>query len=301
MFTVAHLVDSFDAHLRVRVACGEISEKTREAHGYQLAKLGRVAGRFPAAELRAHHLIGVELTHHFVRSLKAAYKWAAEDDQQLVPRHPFKALRTPPTGRRERTLTPEEFRRLLRAVNAEYRRFLLLMAHTTVRPGEARLLTWSQVDFPNRSLVLTKFKGRRMRRDGLKVRHVPLTDVAARLLSWLRDKGSRPTGPDAPVFLDRYKQPPTPNGIRCMIRRARAKAGLEPAGHGERIVCYSLRHTSATDRVRSGMPENVLSVIMGHTNPGMTRRYQHLKPADLVTAVDRAAAEERERRKKRPA
>lgn len=266
------------------MSAGQLSPKTLALHRCQLRKLAAAAGDFPAADLRAYHLVGVDLSNHFVRTLKALFKWASDDDVTLVPRNPFRKLATPPTGRRERTVSPAEFRRFLVACPRHYRRFFWLALHTAMRPGELRGLTWDQIDPAERCVVLTSFKAKRQRRDGLQRRHVPLTVAAA---NWLAREHRRRGGRPGLVFLDRRGKPLTPNGVRCVVRRARAKAGLEPVAGGERLVMYTLRHTAATERVRRGMPINVLAVQMGHTNTQMTQRYQHLKPADLVAALDR--------------
>lgn len=110
MHTVANLIDSFDAHLTVMVKTGQVKPDTREWYRYRLAKLREAAGRFPAAELRVHHLVSVEFTYHFVRALKALYRWAEEEE--LVPKSPFRKLVTPSCGQRNRTLTRMEMRRL---------------------------------------------------------------------------------------------------------------------------------------------------------------------------------------------
>ena len=72
------------------------------------------------------------------------------------------------------------------------------------------------------------------------------------------------------------------------MRAARRRAELEEEdGAGERIVCYSLRHTGATDAVRDGLDAAELADIMGHTSISMTRRYLHRTAADLVAVIDR--------------
>ena len=285
--SVSDLVNAFYADLQVRVSAGWITRQTHEWYRYQLDKLRAQCGELPAAELRGRHLTGITLTHHFVRAVKALYKFGADEEQALVPRNPFTKLRTPACGRRDRILTPAEVVKLYRAATPLFRSFLFLQLHLTCRPGELRKLRWNQIDFDRRTITLGEFKAKNRRKDGLKTRVIPMDqDAARRLARWYAERNPLPS---EHVFIGRRGKPWTPNAVRTHMRNARKRAGLD-GGHGERVVCYTMRHTSATQAVRDGMPENVLSVIMGHTNPAMTRRYQHLQPDDLVNAVDRARA-----------
>lgn len=285
MLTVAHLIDSFDSHLAISVKTGQTTASTRQWYRHQLGKLRTAAGKFPAAELRAHHLISVDFTYHFVRALKALYRWAA--DEELVPKSPFRKLRTPSCGQRNRTLTRPEMLRLYRAAAPSFRRFLFLAAHTLARPGELRLLRWCEVHIEQRCLLLTEFKAKERRRDGVKVRAIPLDRPATRMLANLKSKRVS-LSPDATVLLAPKGRPWTRNGLRCAMRRARKKAGLDDAG-GERVVCYTLRHTGATEATRRGMRDIALARRMGHTSTRTTARYQHLDTADLVRMIDQAA------------
>ena len=284
MYTVAQMIDTYLAYRAALVAADQLSPRTLALDRTQLKKVRTAAGAYKAHDLRAWHLAGVTLSNHLVRAIKAVFEWASGEDVGIVERNRFSKLPTPPTGRRERVLDRAELARLIRAVPRHYRRYLWLAVQTTMRPGELRGLAWEQIDLPNRSVVLTSFKAKKKRRDGLQRRHVPLTEPACRYLARRR----RREAPAGPLFRDRRGRPLTANGVRCVFRRARAAAGLDGAAGAEKVVCYTLRHTSATQRVRDGLPVNVLAVVMGHTNTQMTQRYTHLKPADLVAALDRA-------------
>ena len=62
------------------------------------------------------------------------------------------------------------------------------------------------------------------------------------------------------------------------------KAGLNT--EGERVVCYTLRHTGATNAMRAGIQTTLLAKIMGHAKVTTTQRYQHPTSLDMVEAVD---------------
>jgi integrase len=293
MLTVANLTDCFLAHLVVREKLGEVERATLVWYRGQLKKLVAAAGAFPAAELRAPHLVAVEFTYHFVRAVRALYRWAADDENgPLVPKDPFKKLIPPPCGERQRILTRGEMRRLYLACSRPMRRFLFVLSHTIARPGEIRTLRWGEIHWERRLVTRTKFKGKKRRRDGVKVRTIPLDRVTLRLLRNLYERRGRP-GPEQPVWLDRDGKQLTTNGLRCRMRRARVRAGLDPDGVEERVVCYTMRHTGATAATRRGVKDKTLAEVMGHANTATTNRYQHLAGDDLVAAIDRVAARPR--------
>lgn len=285
MLTVGHLIDSFDAACVVSVRTGQITESTRVFYLHQLRKLRTAAGHYPADALRAHHLVNVEFTNHFVRAVKRLYSWAA--DEELIPKNVFKKLKTPSAGQRTRILNADEFGRLLSVCGRPFRRFLEVARETASRPGELRTLRRRSVQVDQRLILLTEFKAKDKRKDGQAVRRIPLTVRAAELLA--EALGERPgDGPDDFVFRGDRGRPWTANGLRCQMRVARKKAGLDDGG--ERVVCYTLRHTRATDLTRKGVRDNTLAEIMGHTTTQMTRRYQHLTGADLCNVLDEADA-----------
>lgn len=289
MFKVAHLAQSYLAALAVRVKLREVEPATYDWYKVAVDRLVSAAGEFPAAELRAHHLVAVEFTNHFVRVLKAVYKWACDEEIELLSRNPFRKLKPPPCGERQRVLSRAEMVRLYSAASSRLRRLLYILRHTIARPGEIRGLRWGDIQWDRRLILLKQFKARKRRRDGVKVRTIPLDRPTLRLLKNIHRRRGGP-GPDAPVWLDRYGKAWSANGVRCQMRAARRKAGLDPDGVEERIVCYTLRHTSATNATRAGVRGKVLSDIMGHTRSATTDRYQHLAGDDMVEGIDRLAA-----------
>ena len=288
MLTVAHLAASYEGHLGVQLRLGQISPATLAWYKTALAKLTAAVGGFPAAELRAHHLTGCDFSNHFVRVLKALYKWAADVDTALVPRDPFAKLAVPKCGQRTRILSEDEAERLLGVSPPAFRLVLRCALLTGARPGELRAWLWGMVQLEHRLVILTKFKAKKKRADGKAVRPIPLSSEVVEILA-----GVRPTDaqPDHHVFLNSRRQPWSPNALRCAMRTARTAAGLDAgAGEGERVVLYTARHTFATNATRNGVQGRTLADIMGHTTTAMTQRYQHLTSQDLVDVIDRATA-----------
>lgn len=281
MMTLAQLIATFDSHYQVLIASGESNPKTLAWYLTALRKLKPLNDR-EAASLRVHDLAGFRLSNHFVRSLKALYRWAV--DEELLLKDPFRRLKTPPAGERSRVLSRGEIARLYFAAGRPFRRYLFIQLHTLARPGEIRKLRWRDVRFDDQCIVLKEFKGKRMRRDGAKLRTIALDALALRMLRNLKRKSRDPSEAGA-VFTDRNGKPMGYNAARCAMRRARAKAGLD--GDGERVVCYTLRHTGATEATKAGLRDRVLADVMGHTTTRTTARYQHLDTGTLVEAVEK--------------
>jgi integrase len=278
MFTLSKLVTVFTRHLDTAVKCGRKSQSTRNWYGYQLAHIVKAAGSMPAAELRVYHLHEVEITNAIGRALKCLYAWAMEND--LVPKNPFLKLDVPDCGQRERVLQRTEMARLYRAARRPFRLYLFVVAHTIARPGEIRLLRWDQISLEKRTIELTDFKAKDKRRDKLKVRIIPLDSVTLRLL-----KNMQRNATSEFVFVSRFGKPHTYNSMRSAMARSRERAGLD-INEGERIVCYSLRHTGATQATQNGVDLLVLARMMGHSKVTTTQRYVHLETEDLVEAAE---------------
>lgn len=284
VFTLKHLIESFLAETRMMVCAGQTSEKTLDWYVSMLNHLAPLGGS-PAEMLRTHHLAGIKFTNGFVRVLKRLYRWGAAED--LLPKDPFAKLTVPPCGRRERILTRPELRRLYLATSRAFRRLLFVQLRTIARPGEIRQLTWEQIDWANRVIVLVKFKGKKLRRDKLRARLIPLSLPVLRILKNLHRKSADPS-PTGRVFIAHRGKPWTANGARCAMRSARVRAGLEDGG--ERIVFYSARHTGATLAIRAGIELKLVAEMMGHARTSTTERYVHLDTSDVVGAIDRMNA-----------
>jgi integrase len=219
------------------------------------------------------------VTNQCTRAVKRLYRWAK------LP-CPLADVVTPPAGERTRVLSRGEWRRLRRAAGAELRRVLWFLVQTGARPKEIRELRWGEACEAERVIRLPKFKARDRRRDGVKVRLIPLSAAAARVLA--RWRAARRPGPDEPVFANEKGRPWTSGTLRLAVGRAAKRAGLNPPDGGERAVTYTLRHTFATRAVANGIQETLLADIMGHTSLTTTRRYLHRGPAELAAGLDRA-------------
>lgn len=90
---------------------------------------------------------------------------------------------------------------------------------------------------------------------------------------------------DGLVFANELGGPIKPRDVRYELKKLRDAAQLP----GLRF--HDSRHTNATFMLALGVPERIAMDVLGHTNPNMTRRYQHV-PAELrqqaADLIDRA-------------
>jgi integrase len=284
MPTVAQLIDSFLAHTRAAVQAGRTAANTLAHYRFTLAHLrggtdaeGRPLADRDAATLTLPDLARLPATHHVGAAVRRLFRWAKMAN-------PLADLRVPSTGQRTRVLEPWELRRLLRTCGFELKRIVWFLAATGARPAELRELRWGSVFERERVIRLTRFKARDRRKDGVKVRVIPLTVAAARVLAYWRR--ARLPGSEDFVFTNELCRPWQSSALRQAMRAATRRAGLNRGG--ERVVCYTLRHTFATSAVRDRMPDTLLADIMGHANLNTTRRYLHRRPEDLVAGLDAA-------------
>src|SRR5262249_3356953 len=152
------------------------------------------------------------------------------------------------TEGRNRVVTAEEFRSLLRHSNPRFRRVLLFLRLTGARPGELCRLAWEDVDLDKSVAVLHNHKTKR--KTG-KPRVVYPAPVTVALLRYER----RLWGQKGPVFRTKNGRPWTVQILRAMFVRVTERAGIGPDHQGEVLVPYSLRHTFASSAWSAGVTD----------------------------------------------
>jgi integrase len=277
MTTVRTSVETLLDHYAVALKNGRNKPGTRNYYRSQFKHLLRLVD--PDKELStvtATDLLACPAKKAFGECMRRLFRFHGVP----IPR----GYTVPRGGQRRRTLPIREFRRLRYATRGPARWLLWVMYHTGARPRELRELTWQQVSTDDRVLMLTDFKCRDSRGDGLRVRYIPLPRVVARVLAgWKRDR--KPGYTDL-VFTNARGNPWRHQALGLAVRRARRRAGLEQR-EGEEATAYSLRHTYATDVARAGMKDTLLADVLGHADLQTTRRYLHRTGADLVRECDK--------------
>ena len=139
---------------------------------------------------------------------------------------------------------------------------LLLLARLGLRGGEVLNMTLEDLDWERGELVV-RGKGPRLER-------LPLpADVGSALARYLCEV--RPPCATRRVFvrMDAPRQGLAQSGVCCVVRRALARAGLDP----ERKGAHLLRHSLATNLLRHGASLSEIGQLLRHRQPTTTQIY----------------------------
>ncbi len=231
---------------------------------------------------------GAEVTalHHRLRETPAranatvhllSRMYTLAEAWELVPpgRNPCLSVRRYRTRVRERFLTPEEYRRLgraLRQAEAEGGIWppavaaIRLLVLTGCHRGEILSLGWDDVDRTAGDLRLRDAKaGPRM---------VPLTRPVLRILDAI------PRSEDNPWVIAGQRPGKRLTGLHHYWRPVRERAGL----HDVRI--HDLRHSYASRALALGESLYTIGKLLGHTSVATSARYAHLmREAEREAAV----------------
>jgi integrase len=220
----------------------------------------------------------------------------------MLPRN-VAALVTPPRINRKeiRTLSPEESRRFLAAIESDRLEALYVLAVTSgMRQGELLALRWTDVDLEapavsvhatlqrtRGSLVFAPPKTSRSRR------RVALTRAAVEALRRHRARqgaerlrAGTAWGDPELIFTNEVGQPLHGTYLTKLFQVALVRAGLP------RLRFHDLRHTAATLLLGRGVHPKIASEMLGHSSVAITLDlYSHVTPTmqrEAATEMDRA-------------
>lgn len=145
---------------------------------------------------------------------------------------------------------------------------LLFLYNTGTRANEAAQLTIGDLEIASNakksfSVVVIKGKGNKLRRSPL------WPDTAKELTSLIdgREQGEH-------VFLNRCKEPITRFGIHTLVKRHVKKLISEfPSLKKKRVSPHTIRHTTATHLLHSGVDINTIRAWLGHVSINTTNIY----------------------------
>ena len=167
---------------------------------------------------------------------------------------------------------------------------LLFLYNTGARADEAAQVRISDLTLPqvpDRDLASVLIRGK-----GNKPRRCPLWAQTVRELAALvqgRDSGEH-------VFLNRCGRPITRFGIHTLVERYAARAVKEvPSLATKRVSPHTIRHTTATHLLRSGVDINTIRAWLGHVSLTTTNVYAEVDLEMKAKALANCEVEERER------
>lgn len=167
---------------------------------------------------------------------------------------------------RERILTVEEMRRLLKVASPEIRPVLIIALNTGMRRGEILGLRWRDVDFVKGFILIEDSKSGRSRK-------VPMNGLVFETLQAMnREREFVFENPDTRTAVKDVK-----TAFKGACRRAEIKG----------IRFHDLRHTAASRMIEAGADLVTVSKILGHATIQMTMRYCHSTPENMRRAVEK--------------
>lgn len=293
--TIRDLLAIFGEWSQRNLSPGTIGEYARH-----FRRLDKAAGEKPLDQVEESDLTSWASSWHSIQACQRLFNWA-RDHAEIVSRNPFGKVKKPAIGQRKRVLNRRQILSLMRFASRDFRPFLLCLSQTIARPQEARKLSWEQIESADECLEipealkkgraffsLDSFKGKTRRTEANAIRVIPIPRRFGRFLA-RQFFGLNP--PKGEIFRNKKGKPFTNNAIRLRFKRLRKRAGLDVPDHrGEKVVCYTFRHSMATQAVKRGVRDKTLAEMMGHTSTRTTARYMHLDAGHLLDAIEIATA-----------
>lgn len=285
MFLRGEAPESSDA--RVVAVCEAFLQWSRHRHAadtyrnyqFYIQNFCEKSGYLKVSELKPFHVTRWVDSHEWNdtseynarRTVYRAFNWAAEE--QLIPKNPLKGMKRPKPMPRQRALTDDEYRRMLRASDGCFRVFLFALRETGARPKEVRDLMWEQVQTDR-----WVFRDHKTAKKTRKPRIIYLTKPMVRLMEVLRRRSSSQY-----VFVNGRGKPWTLNAVRLRVQRLKKKLGL-----AKDVCSYMIRHSYGTYAVLNGVDVATVAELMGHVDTTMVSTvYVHL--ADQADHLKEAA------------
>jgi integrase len=203
------------------------------------------------------------MKRHAINVLKRVFSWA--DQQGLIAVSPIRNLKPPRGKSRDRVLTAEEQTLMLSQVRDDaFRTFLLVLLGTGCRPSEVAGVTAAHVNVNMGVWILPEHKT--AKKTG-KPRIIYLSPEMLELTRQQMEK--HPTGP---LFPNTHGQP-----ISRAVWASRFSHMRKKFPNLKGIVCYSLRHTFATNALIKGVGIAQVAELLGHTSTEMVcKHYGHI-------------------------
>jgi integrase len=208
------------------------------------------------------------------RVISRAFSWACE--QGVLASNPLKGMKCPRAKSRQRAITEDEFRELLRHSTKDFKVLLFALRETGCRPKEARTLRWSFVRDDRWVLPDHKTVHKTDR-----PRVIYLTKPMQKLMRLLKREAESEF-----VFQNSRGEPWTVNAMGLRIRRIKKSGTVQPD-----VCSYLFRHAFGTNAILNGVDPVTVAACMGHSSLEMIQRvYVHLadKHVHLQEAMETA-------------
>jgi integrase len=180
--------------------------------------------------------------------------------------------------RRVKSLTPEQFRRLVEEAPEHWRPLVRFLGLTGARISEALAARWGDIDGATLQIPDAKTDAG--------VRAVPLAPELRRTLAAIRLAAAH-SGDDDPVFTTSSGAPADQYNFRKVFRAAAKRAGLVDADRRPWATPHKLRHTTASLLFEAGWTAAQVAAILGHADPSFTIRvYVHQNETGDISVLE---------------
>lgn len=204
-------------------------------------------------------------------TLSVAFKWAIKKKYHTV--NVTDGIERPRLPERLPIyFTRNEFDTLINSIeNNDLKELVIFAVYTGLRQSDIISLTWDQINFTNKTLLLDNRTNLTKSR---RVHSLPLHDRVYNILAKrYQNKISNL------VFTYLGKQI-LQDFISKKFKKLVKKANLDP-----RLTFHKLRHTFATWLVQNGVSIYQVSKLMTHSDVKVTQIYSHLGKSDLTNAI----------------
>jgi site-specific recombinase XerD len=205
-------------------------------------------------------------------AFQTAIRW------KLITENPFAKVAKPKTKEINPVyLSSEDFPALINAIrDQDFRELVITALLTGMRLSELASLEWSDIDFArkvafvqNKKAFTTKSKGNRI---------IPISDTLLPVLSNRLSKAKSET----PFVFHLNGAMLTKNYISKTFKKYVKLTTLD-----QRLHFHSLRHSFASNLVKSGASLYEVQKLLGHSSSSTTQIYSHLQPEQLHNTVNR--------------
>jgi integrase len=181
---------------------------------------------------------------------------------------------------RDRMISVEDEKRLLRAAKRPLEDVLTIMLDSGMRNGEVTRMRWENVDWDGAFYFNPKGKTRKARR------HVPLSErVIALLRNIQQEQSNGPSKPSEGWVFPSKKAPSGYIGLSGLEHRFRKIARV--LGIPDALKLYCARHTFGTVAMAETRDPGLVREVMGHESLTTTMGYLHPETAAIKAVIDR--------------
>lgn len=224
----------------------------------------------------------------FHRLFKIAINAAVEDE--IIPRNRFNKIKIDQHSDLNNFLTPQELNVFLdvtkQSENITNYSFVLTLAYTGMRLGEALGLKWRNIDFLNKTLTIECTRDRhgdRTPKTKNSYRTIPIDDLLInQLLSYQRwcieqkfSNGMRLDKENDYIFISHQGATPLSASTITYIFQRLYKTLKQDDIHINKISAHGLRHTHATILINNNVPAKTIADRLGNTVKVLYSVYSH--------------------------